>query len=213
MRVGEPPPPQSLSPLDKGGEEKFNLQKIARKKPFVRNTYGHLGIRLNSDVTSATLPLAIEGVKYVDGQANLESQNTPQHQHICIVLPLTPDVNADQRRRARPCDASAARLTASACHADLWGSVPTLRPVPDGTSNIQCKENTKERRVRGSEGVDVDAQRGGRYGRAQEVKGKGKYRAETTPLILPKRRPAESVEAGATNSWIKRTGRWREVIL
>ena len=33
--------------------------------------YGHLGSRLNSDVTSAISPLAIEGVKDRDGQANL----------------------------------------------------------------------------------------------------------------------------------------------
>ena len=37
--------------------------------------YGHLGSRLNSDVTSAISPLAIEGVKDRDGQANLASRH------------------------------------------------------------------------------------------------------------------------------------------
>ena len=41
------------------------------KKRRVGNTYDHLGTRLSSDVTSATTPLAIEGVKDVDGKVNL----------------------------------------------------------------------------------------------------------------------------------------------
>ena len=49
------------SPRDKGGEEKHNLRKIARKTE--RQEYAkHIGTRLNSDVTSMTAPLAIEGV-------------------------------------------------------------------------------------------------------------------------------------------------------
>ena len=43
-------------------------------KRRVRNTYGHLSTRLNSDVTSETSPLAIEGVKDGVGQANLASR-------------------------------------------------------------------------------------------------------------------------------------------
>ena len=46
-----------------------------REKRHVGNTYGHLGTRLISDVTSATSPLAKEGVKDGDGQAKLASYN------------------------------------------------------------------------------------------------------------------------------------------
>ena len=64
-------PPQLSSPQDKGGEEKHNLQNITRKKRRVSNTHKHLGTRLNSDVTSATTPIAIEGVKDRDEKVNL----------------------------------------------------------------------------------------------------------------------------------------------
>ena len=53
--------------------------------------------------------------------------NTPRHQYIQLVLPLTPAANAGQRRRSRPRDASAARPIASACHAGFWSSVSTAR--------------------------------------------------------------------------------------
>ena len=57
---------------------------------------------------------------------------TPRHQHIRLVLPLTPAVNTGPRWRARPRDASAARPLASACHAGVWSSVSTTRPRLDG---------------------------------------------------------------------------------
>ena len=45
--------------------------KNCAKKQRVGNTYGYLGTRLISDVTSATSPIAIEGFKDGDRQANL----------------------------------------------------------------------------------------------------------------------------------------------
>ena len=44
---------------------------------------------------------------------------------------MTPAANAGPRRRARPCDVSAARPLASTCHVDVWGGIPTSRPRPD----------------------------------------------------------------------------------
>ena len=41
------------------------------KKRRIGNTHDHHGTRLNSDVTSATSPLVIEGVKDGDGKVNL----------------------------------------------------------------------------------------------------------------------------------------------
>ena len=70
MPVGTPPPPFLIPPIQRGGGE-IQLSKNSAKKRRVGNTYGHLGTRLISDVTSATSPLAIEGVKDGDGQANL----------------------------------------------------------------------------------------------------------------------------------------------
>ena len=61
---GTPPPPQFSSPQDKGGEEKQNLPKIARKT--ARQEYAQ-----PSRYTSATNPLDIEGVKDGDGKVNL----------------------------------------------------------------------------------------------------------------------------------------------
>ena len=61
----------SSPPKTKGGGEKYNLRKFCAKKRRVRNTHDHLGTCLNSDVTSATSPLAIEGVKDGDGKMNL----------------------------------------------------------------------------------------------------------------------------------------------
>ena len=128
---GKPPPPV-LTPPRQRGEGEIQISKNCAKKRRVGNTYGHLGTRLISDVASATYPLAIEGVKDGDGQANMERRtvkiegktegrrrgrrrrNTPRHQCTRIVLPSTPAVNAGQPRRARPRDASAVKPLASA---------------------------------------------------------------------------------------------------
>ena len=94
----------------------------------------------------------------------------------------------------------------------MSGAVCHIRPRPDRMSNRRSK-GTNNRRRRGREGGGADEQRGGRHRRAQEGKVKGKDRTVTTPLLLPKRRPAERRDrAGATNCWIKSTGRGRGVI-
>ena len=128
---GKHSPPILIPPRQRGGG-KIQNSKICAKKRRVGNTYGHLGTRLILDVTSATTPLAIDGVKDGDGQANLacrtvkmkgktegwrrgrRRQNTPRHQCIRLVLPSTPAVNAGQRQRARARDASAVKPLASA---------------------------------------------------------------------------------------------------
>ena len=67
--LGEPPPVLIPPRQKRGGEIKPS--KNCAKKRCVGNTHSHLGTRLNSDVTSATSPLAIEGVKDGYGKANL----------------------------------------------------------------------------------------------------------------------------------------------
>ena len=67
---GENIPPVIIPPRQRGGGE-TQLKKNCEKKPCVGNTHEHLGTRLNSDMTSATSALAIEGVKDGDGQVNL----------------------------------------------------------------------------------------------------------------------------------------------
>ena len=67
---GTPPPPVLTPPRKRGGRRNTNLE-ILREKRRVGNTYGHLGTCLISYVTSATSPLAIEGVKDGYGQENL----------------------------------------------------------------------------------------------------------------------------------------------
>ena len=64
-----PPPPSSHPPKTKEGRRNTIFEKL-REKRRVGKTHGHLGTRLNSDVMSATSPLAIEGVKDGDGKAN-----------------------------------------------------------------------------------------------------------------------------------------------
>ena len=88
--------------------------------------YGYLGTRLNSEVTSATYPLAIEGIKDGDGQSNLASrlvklegdnggkekgmapeEHTTAPAHLaCLYVDAWCD--AGQRQRARMCDTSVA---------------------------------------------------------------------------------------------------------
>ena len=65
------PPPQFSPPQDKGGGGEIQPSKNCAKKRRVGNTHDHLGKRLNSDVTSETSPLAIEGDKEGDGKVNL----------------------------------------------------------------------------------------------------------------------------------------------
>ena len=96
-----------------------------------------------------------------------------------------PVTNVGPRRHARTRHASSARMNVSACHANVWSSVPKLYPGTYGTSKRRRNENTKGRRGQGNEGGGADERRGGRYRCAQEVKGKGKYRAKNTPLLLP----------------------------
>ena len=67
---GNPPPhPVLIPPKQRRGEE-IQPWKHCPKKWRVGDTYGHLGTRLNSDVTSGTCPLVIERVKDRDGQSN-----------------------------------------------------------------------------------------------------------------------------------------------
>ena len=88
---------------------------------------------------------------------------------------------------------------ASACPAGVWGSVPMLRSRPDGKRSRQRKEHSKGIRGRGSERGGSGPLRGRRHGCAREVMGKGKYRAETTPLPLLEQRPAERSNRGKSN--------------
>ena len=67
---GNPPPQFSPPPKTKGGRRDTTCKKL-REKRRVGNTHDHLGTRLNSDVTSSTSPLAIEGIKDGDGKVNL----------------------------------------------------------------------------------------------------------------------------------------------
>ena len=69
---GNSPPPVLIPPRQREGGE-IQPSKHCAKNRCVGKTCGHLGTRLNSDMTSATSPLAIEGVKDGDGQANLAS--------------------------------------------------------------------------------------------------------------------------------------------
>ena len=59
-------------------------------------------------------------------------RNTQWNQRNRLVLPSTPAVNACQRWRARPCDASVAMPLASVWHAGSWGGVPTAPHRLDG---------------------------------------------------------------------------------
>ena len=68
---GNPPPPLSSHPPKTKGGRRNTTYKTLREKRRVGNTHEHLGTCLNSDVTSATTPIAIEGVKYGDGKVNL----------------------------------------------------------------------------------------------------------------------------------------------
>ena len=72
----------------------------------------------------------------------------------------TPVVIAVPHPRARPRDASSARLNAPACHADVGGSVPTSRPRPDTTSNRQGRGNLRIKRVQGREEDGADKTKG-----------------------------------------------------
>ena len=70
MPVGGTPPPFIIPPKQRGGGE-IQPSKNCAKKRRVGNTHDHLGTRMNSDVTSATSPLEIEGVKDRYGKVNL----------------------------------------------------------------------------------------------------------------------------------------------
>ena len=63
-------PPVLIPPRQRGGGE-TQPNKNCAKKRCVKNLHGHLRTRLKTDVTSATSPLVIEGVKDGDGQAKL----------------------------------------------------------------------------------------------------------------------------------------------
>ena len=67
---GGGPPPILIPPRQRGGGE-IKISNHCAKKRRVGNTYGHLGTRLISDLTSTTSPIAIEVVKDGDCQANL----------------------------------------------------------------------------------------------------------------------------------------------
>ena len=71
MSRGKPLPQFSPPPRQGGGGGETQPNKKCAKKWRVRNSHKHLGTRLKSDVTSATTPLEIEGVKDGDGKANL----------------------------------------------------------------------------------------------------------------------------------------------
>ena len=60
-------PPSSQPPKTKREGRKQTSRKL-REKRRVRNSHGNLRTRLETDVTSATSYLVIEGVKDVDGQ-------------------------------------------------------------------------------------------------------------------------------------------------
>ena len=64
-------PSQFSSPQDKGGRGENKPIENCVKKRRVGNSHGHLRTRLETDVTSATSSLAIEGVKDIDGQDKL----------------------------------------------------------------------------------------------------------------------------------------------
>ena len=67
---GEKNPLSYNLPKKKGGRRNTTFKKL-REKRRVGNMHDHLGTRLNTDMTSATSPLAIEGVKNGDGKVNL----------------------------------------------------------------------------------------------------------------------------------------------
>ena len=67
---GEPPPPVLIPPRQRREGETQHTENCAKKRR-IGNMHNHLSTRLNSDVTSATSPLAIEGVKDGDGKVNL----------------------------------------------------------------------------------------------------------------------------------------------
>ena len=69
------PHPSSQPPKTMGKVETYPNDNCAKKRR-VGNLHEYLGTRLNSDVTSATTPLAIEGVKDGDGKANLACHST-----------------------------------------------------------------------------------------------------------------------------------------
>ena len=58
---GEPPPPVLTPPRQKAGGENQRNKNCAKERR-VGNSHKHLGTHLKSDVTSATSPLAMEGV-------------------------------------------------------------------------------------------------------------------------------------------------------
>ena len=89
-------------------------------------------------------------------------RHTPQNQHNQLVLLSTPDANAGPRQRARPRDASAARLLVPACSANVLGSVPTSLPRPDGTSSGRLREDTHRRQGRGNKRGGAGSRREGR---------------------------------------------------
>ena len=64
------------------------------------------------------------------------------------------------------------------------------RPRPDGTSNGQCREETKRRWGRGNERGGAGARMEGRPGRVRRERGKRTDRAETNHHPLNERRPA-----------------------
>ena len=95
------------------------------------------------------------------------------------------------RRGVRPHDASAAKTLAPVCPANVWGSVPTLRPRPDGTSSGCHREHLLRRRGRRRERGDTGARREGRLRHEQKKRGNRTEREETYPYPFHERKTEE----------------------
>ena len=131
-----------------------------RKKWRVGNTYGYLGTHLNSDMTSATSPLVIEGVKDRDGQANLvcclvklevenggkekgtapESQTTAPEHSACLAVDICCEYRPTSMCKTARCECrKAARVCVSCrCLERCVNSAPQTR-----RDETRSKEGTK----------------------------------------------------------------------
>ena len=102
---GNPPPPVLTPPRQRGGGRETQPKENYAKKRRVGNSHEHLGTRLNSDVTSATTPLAIKGVKDGDVKVNLA----------CRLIKIKGE-NGGKDKETAPADHTTAPAH-SACHA------------------------------------------------------------------------------------------------
>ena len=144
-------PHGSHPPKTKVGRRNTTFEKL-RKKRRVGNTYGHLGTRLNSDVTSVKSPLGIEGVKDGNGQANLAccsvklkgynggkkkgaapapAEHTPAPVHLaCLAVNTCCECGPTLTCKTARCECrKAARVCVTS---GAWSGVSTARPRPDG---------------------------------------------------------------------------------